>query len=147
MIELLPAAPDDIESVHRLFAAALPEVWSKQALLAECSHPFASFFVAKKEGHVVGFYSARFVFGDGELQNIAVDKALRGQGIGRALMERLLLEAARAKTEQITLEVRDSNRAACALYEAMGFVLVGKRARFYEHPVEDARLYQRKLEV
>jgi ribosomal-protein-alanine N-acetyltransferase len=40
--------------------------------------------------------------------------------------------------EEIFLEVRESNAAARALYAGFGFREVGRRARYYSRPVEDA---------
>jgi len=36
------------------------------------------------------------------------------------------------------LEVRESNIAALATYQSLGFHLNGKRKRYYHNPVEDA---------
>ena len=46
---------------------------------------------------------------------------------------------------KMTLEVRQSNTAARNLYEKKGFQAVGKRAKYYTQPVEDAVLYDMEL--
>ena len=56
------------------------------------------------------------------------------------LLEALLAYAQWQRMGFITLEVRESNRAAIALYEKMGFGQVGRRKRFYADPEEDALL-------
>ena len=40
----------------------------------------------------------------------------------------------------LELEVRAASAGAIALYEGMGFVLVGRRRRYYRGPVDDALL-------
>ena len=45
----------------------------------------------------------------------------------------------------LTLEVRDSNAAAIALYEALGFTQIGLRKNYYQHPKEDARILRKDL--
>jgi len=45
----------------------------------------------------------------------------------------------------LTLEVRESNVAAAALYEKMGFQRVGVRKNFYSAPQENAVLMTRYL--
>ena len=43
-----------------------------------------------------------------------------------------------------TLEVRASNAPAIALYEGGGFVTIGRRPRYYTHPIEDALILWRE---
>ena len=43
------------------------------------------------------------------------------------------------------LEVRAGNAAARALYERLGFVVVGERRKYYREPVEDALIMTRPL--
>jgi len=41
-------------------------------------------------------------------------------------------------TDFISLEVRESNFAAIALYQSLGFEEMGRRKNFYRRPQEDA---------
>ncbi|HLK15476.1 MAG TPA: GNAT family N-acetyltransferase, partial [Fimbriimonadaceae bacterium] len=68
----------------------------------------------------------------------AVDEGMRRQGIGRALIIDLLLEAKEAGMLCATLEVRASNTAAVSLYERLGFVTTARRKRYYPDNKEDA---------
>lgn len=56
---------------------------------------------------------------------LGVDPAARGQGIGRALLDALILRV-RATAPALSLSVEDGNAAARALYEKAGFVVVGR---------------------
>ena len=56
---------------------------------------------------------------------IGVDPAARGQGIGRALLDALILRV-RAAAPALSLSVEDGNTAARTLYENAGFVVVGR---------------------
>ena len=58
---------------------------------------------------------------------IAVDPVRRGQGIGRALMEGLIMSAEEAGEPGLCLSVSDKNAVAVRLYERLGFVAVGDR--------------------
>ena len=69
-LEVRLAKEADLPALHALFAAALPEVWSMEALLGELQYPYGCLLVALQEGTLVGFADARFVYGDGELTNI-----------------------------------------------------------------------------
>jgi GNAT superfamily N-acetyltransferase len=57
--------------------------------------------------------------------NVVVHPDYRGQGIGRALMERAMQAARLEQASWVGLEVRADNVIACALYEHLGFHAVG----------------------
>jgi GNAT superfamily N-acetyltransferase len=58
---------------------------------------------------------------------MAVDPDRRGRGIGRALMEALIILAEEAGESSLCLSVSDENPGAVRLYERVGFVPVGDR--------------------
>jgi ribosomal-protein-alanine N-acetyltransferase len=70
--------------------------------------------------------------------NLAVNQLARGRGIGRALLERIIEDLSRRGVRALYLEVRVSNATALGLYARVGFSEVGRRERYYTHPVEDA---------
>lgn len=96
---------------------------------------------ARLAGYVVGWY----VMDEGELANLAVAPDLRGQGVGRMLLDAMLEDASARGTIQLYLEVRESNSAARQLYAARGFKEVGRRNRYYRGPTEDALILRRIL--
>jgi len=55
-----------------------------------------------------------------------VNPAARGRGVGRALVERLLLEARKMNVDQVDLEVLPKNKDAAAFWKAMGFQTEGR---------------------
>ena len=91
---------------------------------------------------LLGFLVACQVESEWELENIVVAAGARRTGIGRGLLDALLVEARRTNNSSVFLEVRESNVAARALYEESGFVQVGQRRAYYKSPVEDAVLYR-----
>ncbi len=62
----------------------------------------------------------------------------RGQGIGKALLTRILAQGKKLDAAAAFLELRAGNTIALSLYEKAGFVPVGKRRNYYSDPVEDA---------
>ena len=42
--------------------------------------------------------------------------------------------------QRMTLEVRESNTRAIKAYEKFGFIIEGKRRRYYTNPIEDAMI-------
>jgi len=93
------------------------------------------FRVIEVEGRLAGFAVARRVAEEEwELLNLAVAPGFRRRGLGG----RLLRDLCTRHTGVMYLEVRPSNTAALALYQAFGFQEVGRRPGYYEDPPEGA---------
>ena len=58
----------------------------------------------------------------GWIEDVVVDQAARGQGIGKALTQSLLDRAKVLGLKQVYLTSRPSREAANRLYQSMGFV-------------------------
>ncbi|MGH9639833.1 MAG: GNAT family N-acetyltransferase [Bryobacteraceae bacterium] len=116
------------------------EHWDAESLLAyEC-------IVAEVERTVAGFLVSRQTFAGGkdapaerEILNLAVAPAFRRKGVATALLQEEL-----ARVGVHFLEVRESNRAALALYGKIGFVRAGRRPDYYRSPVEAAIVMKMK---
>lgn len=85
--------------------------------------------------------------GEAHLLNLCVAVDSRREGYGSLLLETLVGHARRSGAERIHLEVRPSNEAALALYQAHGFERIGLRRRYYRARMgnEDAILLARTL--
>lgn len=94
---------------------------------------------------VVGFSVVYLAGDEGDLANLATAESARRCGVGRRLLEHVLAVACGRGARVIFLEVRESNAAARALYESAGFVDVGRRAKYYARPVEDALILRKEL--
>lgn len=91
-----------------------------------------------------GFVLARIAADEAEILMLAVLPASRRQGLGRRLLDQAILHAAGAGARAMFLEVAATNRAARSLYEAAGFAVVGRRARYYPDGT-DALLLRRAI--
>ena len=87
---------------------------------------------------VVGFSGYWSLVDEAHITTIAVHPAVRGKGVGRALMSHMLTSAAASGMSCATLEVRSGNSPAITLYESMGFVNSGVRKNYYPDNREDA---------
>ncbi|MBP5253769.1 MAG: ribosomal protein S18-alanine N-acetyltransferase [Lachnospiraceae bacterium] len=94
---------------------------------------------------IVGYIGMYRALDEGNIANLAVDPAMRRQGVGRRLLEALLRQSAPLGVKTLFLEVRESNVPAFTLYESLGFCQVGRRRDYYQSPREDARIYARSL--
>ena len=98
-----------------------------------------------ESGGIQGFLVARQIGPEWELENIMVSAAARRRGQATRLIRELLDRARPQGAEAIFLEVRESNRAARALYEKCGFRQVGLRKGYYQSPEENAVAYKYKF--
>ena len=97
-------------------------------------------------GRVVGYVGMLYVLDEGYIANVAVQPACRRQGVATALLAALEARARSLRLSFLTLEVRAGNTAAAALYEKLGYRVVGRRKDYYEKPREDAVLMTRTLD-
>lgn len=88
--------------------------------------------VAKENNSIVGYVLLSSVLDEFTFEDITVDPAHRGKGIGRKLMDASFALAAKMEQKFLYLEVRFSNEPAIELYRSMGFELVGERKNYYE---------------
>ena len=128
----------DLAQVMLIEIETFPTPWSLQAFRSEVQNPAAwTRVAADDEGRVVAYLVARFYGDMWHLMDLAVIPSARRQGIGRSMIDDLLIVVA-ATDLDVTLEVRPSNAAAIALYRTFGFQAVGARRRYYEDNGEDA---------
>jgi ribosomal-protein-alanine N-acetyltransferase len=125
--------------------------WSEQQYLDLFSGkgelPARVALTAQEEGSsaLAAFLVARFLQPEMEFENIVVAPAVRRAGIGKQLIETLVVQAHRMNCTAVFLEVRASNTAARRLYEKVGFRETGHRKAYYTNPGEDAVLYSKIL--
>ncbi len=115
----------------RLHAACFtaPPPWSEAAFHQTLAG--AGVFLLTEPG---GFLVGRAVAGEAELLTLAVDPAMRRQGIGFSLVSRFLTEAGQRGAARQFLEVAAENHPARALYERAGFRVAGVRRGYYRNP-------------
>jgi N6-L-threonylcarbamoyladenine synthase len=133
-----PMLADDVTAVAALEARSFRDPWTAAAFADELAAPRRAYFVAEREGVVVGYAGVMLVDDDAHLMNVAVDPDHRGHGLGRRLVARALSAAAEMGATRATLEVRPSNAAAIALYESFGLQAVGQRPGYYADTGEAA---------
>lgn len=98
--------------------------------------------VADNNNSISGFVVATAVGDEWEIENIAVERHLRRRGVASALIQNLVERAHAEGAHQIWLEVRQSNTPAREFYTKLGFIQIGRRVSYYQHPEEDAVCYR-----
>lgn len=129
----------DAAAVRELETASFPDPWSTTLLSATLRCPWdESWVLTGSRGEVCGYMNLRFLGDEGELMRIAVAPGLRGRGLSRKLMDRMVRSAREKGVRDLTLEVRSGNEAAINLYKAYGFKREAVRREYYRDPKEDA---------
>ena len=135
------ARPQDLDQLEQLENACFSCPWSRDVLLSQLPGERNEFLVATdQQGRLLGYIGMIVVLDEGDISNVAVRPEARRQGIANALLTIMLQLAERRKLSFVTLEVRQSNTPARALYAKHGFLPVGLRKGYYSAPREDAVL-------
>jgi len=127
----------DLPQVIAIERRAFPTPWSLAMFVLELSKPSGICLAATRGERVAGYLVCSRYDRVWHVMNVAVDDRQLRQGIATALLTRLL-EIADRSGEQYTLEVRESNVGAIALYERFGFKSAGLRPGYYHDNKEDA---------
>jgi ribosomal-protein-alanine N-acetyltransferase len=135
--------PSDLSAAMEIDALCLPRPWSEAVWREELGSPFGHYQFLEEGGEIFGQIGVRHVLDELHITTLAVRPEHRRQGHARTLIDAAL--AAFPKARRVHLEVRPSNAAARALYEALGFATTGLRRRYYGD--EDALLMTLNLEV
>lgn len=129
-----PVTGENRECVDRMWAVlneTLPGLWSRKALESELSQGASHYWsVVDAEGSVASFGGFWLIEDEAHLVLLVVHPARQGKGIGSALLAYLLRQA-RSSARRMTLEVRETNRPALAVYAKYGFEILGRRPGYY----------------
>lgn len=137
---------DDLEQVRAIDRLSFSLPWPEQAYAYELfENPRARLWVAEVrniEGkpQVVGVIVIWLILDEAHIASLAVHPDFRQQGIAKQLLIAALRGAIKEGARQATLEVRAGNYIAQNLYRQFGFVVVGRRPRYYLDNQEDAVL-------
>lgn len=142
-------APADLNQVLEIERKTFPSPWSRANFLFELKQNRAAYnFVVRnrlKNGEVAGFACIWILFSELKINNIAIKKQFRRNGLGTQLLEYILDLGYRKGCDHATLEVRGSNESAIRLYSKLGFKRIGLRKGYYADNGEDAYLMSLEL--
>jgi [ribosomal protein S18]-alanine N-acetyltransferase len=122
--------------------------WTRQDLAGLLAAPGVMGLLLQAEGRDAGIALCRVAADEAELLTIAVRPAERRRGAGRQLLTAVIGHAREAGARALFLEVGADNPPARALYEAMGFRVVGTRTAYYRRgggPPADALIMRLSL--
>jgi ribosomal-protein-alanine N-acetyltransferase len=157
----------DITSVLEILTENKLENWSYNDLFSEIQRDDSILLVVVFQKEIIGFCIARLIRlenittdlnnknniqseckiykNECEIYNIAVKKKYQKRGIGRQMLNKIVLLATEQQSQSIWLEVRNSNFKAINFYQSNSFRQMYKRKNFYSNPSEDAIVMKRNL--
>ena len=141
-----PMRPGDIEEVVAIERVSFQTPWSRAAFRYELAeNRVARCLVARSGASVVGYLCLWEVGHEIHITNLAVHPSFRRRGIGRRLLAPVLEDGRRRGITLVLLEVRPTNAEARALYESLGFRVIGRRKGYYFDTGEDALVMEARL--
>jgi ribosomal-protein-alanine N-acetyltransferase len=137
----------DVDAVEKMDLEILGSSIGRTALINELKlNPLAHYFVLEiidtkvLIGHIGLWVDEK----NAQILNFYVKPEYQGEGFGSLIIEHTLEYLLQIECENVTLEVRPSNKKALSLYDKFGFMKVAIRANYYENG-EDAYLMLKKL--
>lgn len=144
-MEILLADRSHIPYIASLERATFAEPWSESALdLFFGGDGFC--VVCMCDGKLVGYCTVATVLDEAQIINVATDANYRKRGVACGVLSFMLDECLQRGISSVSLEVREGNAAAIALYERLNFESVGIRKNFYTKPRENALVMIKRLD-
>ena len=143
-----------IETLQEPYIPALVEIekacfgdsaWTYEGFLGELNGAYSLCLCAIEGESVWGCICMNIAAEQSFISKVMVSPSHRRRGIAKALLQALIRYAEQAHMKELTLEVRESNQPAQALYSAFDFENLGKRRNFYHSPKEDAVIMTKVL--
>ena len=134
-----PMSLEDIAAVQEIEREIFLTPWPRNAYRREIAqNRMASYIVIRDGDELVGYAGLWKMHDEAHVTTVGVRKRDQGRGFGLALMLGLIDRAFALQARWVTLEVRASNYGAMALYEKLGFKVIGRRRGYYTDDGEDA---------
>ena len=137
-----------LEGAEMLEQLCFSSPWSLESLRLLCGDGAVGFVALDAScGKVLAYGGMLTVLDEGQITNIATHPDARRRGLGERVTRALLEYGEKNGISFFSLEVRESNIGAIALYEKLGFKRAGVRKNFYKLPTENAVIMIKETET
>lgn len=131
----------DLEDVLEIERSSFEHYWTEEDFLCclkqrNCIGMVAE--TADDDRLIVGYMVYELNKGELHLLNFAVHPQWRRQGVGAAMVRKLVDKLAQTRRREIRVEVRDGNLPAQLFFRHQGFVATNVLRGYYEDTTEDA---------
>ena len=148
---MLRADKNTSESVYKKLSETekicIPDGWSAESFKSEALKDNGIvLYIQEDNGIISALLTAYTAIGEADITNVAVLPEYRRKGYAISLIsefEKIIPE----DTEDIFLEVRESNQSAINLYLKAEFEKISVRKRFYSNPTENALIMKKKAGI
>lgn len=107
------------------------------------NNPFKKYVGYRQNNKIISFLCYSLIYDRIEIEYIYTDKQFRKNGLASILLNHLIELGLKNNCENITLEVRESNKTAINFYVKHGFKKLSIRKNYYKN--EDGILMIREL--
>ena len=140
-IALRPMRVTDLDAVTAIEPTIYSHPWTRGNFSDSLASGYSA-WVMEEQGQIIGYALMMRVLDEAHLLNLSVAKSHQRRGLGRYLLQHMMMQAQRYNASNMFLEVRVSNVSAIQLYERLGFCEMAIRRGYYpaHHGREDAML-------
>ncbi len=132
----------DMPSVIDIEGGSFEFPWSEEEFIRALRQRNCIGMVAELNEIVVGFMVYELHKNRLHILNFAVHRDYRRNGVGKAMIEKLVGKLSRQRRSRILLEVRETNLQAQLFFREVGFQAVSVLRDYYEDTDEDAYVMQ-----
>jgi len=140
MIIVRKATPDDLTAITEIYNQAIlkttatfdtePKSLEEQEVWFSSHDHKYLVLVAEEDGKVIGWaslskWSDRCAYSDTAEISLYVDEKERGKGIGRKLLETIVLEGEKAGLHSMIARIAEGNEMSIHLHQSVGFEHIG----------------------
>lgn len=147
-VRIRPMTRGDVPAVIAIERSSFATPWTESTFRSLLERKGTGLWVAvtaAEREEVVGYAVVWAVLEQAELGNVAVAEAFRRRGLATRLVHAVVDWLRVQGVRELYLEVRESNAAARALYQGLGFRPIGRRKGYYSRPREDALVLRRPV--
>ncbi len=146
-----PLTLADLPAIARLDTRCFGYLWSQSAYRREIESPNSDllgvFACDQNTPQLLAIGCTWAILEEAHITLLGVDPDYHRQGIGQWLLMQLLQAAIARHLHHATLEVRQSNTSAQALYAKFGFQVLGERKHYYSDDESALVLWKRGLQT
>ena len=144
--QLIPLVHEHLSQAAEIERLCFSDPWSEKMLAEHLANPCSLTLAAVDGvGRLLGYVGVLAVVAGGTIPQVAARPDCRRQGVASSLLQALEARGRARNLTFLTLEVRQSNAPARALYEKLGYLQAGLRRNYYENPREDAVIMTKTL--
>jgi [ribosomal protein S18]-alanine N-acetyltransferase len=143
MLSLKIATIEDADNLVDLDRLCFGKLWSRDQYLREIDSPNSDIVLLLGSNQVdtdqlMAYGCVWAIVDEAHITILGTHPEHLRQGHARKVLKELLRLAIARDMKRATLEVKESNVAAIALYESLGFEEAGRRKKYYSDTKEDA---------